>query len=131
MIRFAVFNNRGLRVAFNPQNVTTVLANGETCKVFTTETGDPMTVLASFDEAVATLEAAAAPPAPAPVVVEPSDLERAAKLMEILADGADDSDYRAVDEVAIDQAIGADGVHRSDSIAKLRALANRLRGVAR
>ena len=88
--------------------------------------GGVFVVRGSVDEVSAALEAAGAP-AVAPVVeVAPTDLERAAKVLDLLADSA--KDFSFVDGVAVDKAIGANGIEWTDSVEKASALAARLRG---
>lgn len=125
-MKFARLDNNGLRVAINPNNVTTVLDGVTSCKVFTTETSDPITISGSFDEVVGALESVDAPPVAPVVGPDPADLERAAKVLDLIADAAGDG----IDEVAIDQAIGANGIEWTDTMEKARALAARLRGRA-
>lgn len=129
-MKFARLDNNGLRVAINPNNVTTVLDGVTSCKVFTTETSDPITISGSFDEVVGALESVDAPPVAPVVGPDPADLERAAKVLDLIADAAGDGiDEVAIDQ-AIDQAIGANGIEWTDTMEKARALAARLRGRA-
>ena len=128
MIRFARFNNDGSRVALNPRNVTTVLANGSTCKVFTVEDVEPMTISGSFDEVVAALESVTAPPVAAAVGVAPTDLERASGVLDLLAMACEHYTWDDLDINTIDRAIGVNSPELHDTRDALRALAAKLRG---
>ena len=129
MIRFARFNNGGQRTAINPRSVTTVLANGSTCKVFTVETANAMDIIGSFDEVVAALESATAPPIAAAVEVAPTDLEMAAQVLEVVASEIDDDELEHL-AARVNNKIGTryDTTPRDGAICRLQALAAKLRG---
>lgn len=79
----------------------------------------------TVEEVSAALESATSPPVAAAVEVAPTDLERAAKVLDVIAACSGESTY---DEAAIDRAIGADGITWTDTMEKARALAAKLRG---
>jgi len=123
-------------VSINPARVVAVIAvltpNGRASEFSAIEVGDRVIeVVGSVAEVVAALEAATAPPAPAPVVVEPSDLERAAKVLDRLANAARDGGWDYLDVDQIDDAIEVSSSDWSDTADALIILADRLRGLAR
>ena len=131
MIRFALLSSAisTRRIAINPAAVTSVLEDvndSSACRVFTVESVEPVTVAGSFDEVVAALEAAGAP-AVAPVVeVAATDLERAAKVLDRLANAAIDGGWVYLDDDAI--GISSYNLDWEDTPNELYALAARLRG---
>ena len=126
-MRFSTFKCvNGDDVAINAAAVFSVARRDDrTVAVFGIGQGG-MDVVGSVAEVVAALEAAGAPDVAPVVEVEPMDLERAAKVLDLLADSA--KDFSFVDGVAVDKAIGANGIEWTDSVEKASALAARLRG---
>ena len=135
MIRFALLSSAisTRRIAINPAAVTSVLEDvndSSACRVFTVESVEPVTVAGSFDEVVAALEAAGAP-AVAPVVeVAPTDLERAADVLEELARAARTGSFDESKPCVsvIDRAVGVGSYEWDDTADALIGLAARLRG---
>jgi len=113
-MKFARFADEyAKRVAVNPANVRFVREpDNPRGPTYIELVNGRVAVMATFDEVVSRLEG----------VHDPADLERAAKVLDLIADG--------IDEVAIDQAIGANGIEWTDTMEKARALAARLRGRA-
>ena len=98
------------------------------CEIFLT--AGMLTIRGTVEEVSAALEAATAPPAPAPVVVEPSDLERAAGILDALSRLASHKHAR-LDWPTIDKPLGMRADPDWDETAgALTVLANRLRGLA-
>ena len=129
MIRFVRFHVDGMNIAIRPEHVTTITCDAETpdvCHVLTVESDQPVSVHALFDDVVAALESATATPVAA-VEVAPTDLERAAKILDLIADAAGVWPG-GVSGSAIDEALGANGMEWTDTMEKARALAAKLRG---
>lgn len=131
MTRFASFianqQDGQTPVSINPARVVAVIAvltpNGRASEFSAIEVGDRVIeVVGSVAEVVAALESATAPPIAAAVEVAPTDLERAARLLELFA-----RDHIAWEP--IDLALGLDPeVGWDDTRAALAALAAKLRG---
>ena len=123
-------------IAINPVHIHAVVAaigpNGRDRRASALLTSHAwIAVVGSVADVVAALEAATVPPAPAPVVVEPSDLERTAKVLDRLANAARDGGWDYLDVDQIDDAIEVSSSDWSDTADALIILADRLRGLAR
>lgn len=127
-------------IAINSAHIHAVVAavgpngrDGRASALLTSHASDEgIGVVGSVADVVAALEAATAPPAPAPVVVEPSDLEIAAKVLDEVARVALTGGVSFEPDVgAIDRALGLDSPKWDDTSDALTALANRLRRLAR
>jgi len=127
MIRFVRFTSviTGCHIAINPAAATSVLedlSKSGACKVFTTESGEPVTVAGSFDEVVAALETAGAPAVAPAVEVAPTDLEMAADLLDLFS-------RDSIVWAPIDRRLGLDDeAGWTETRSAMLALAARLRG---
>ena len=93
--------------------------------------GEIFTVLGTVEEVSAALESATAPPVAAAVEVAPTDLERAATIVDLLAEASEDEDgelWTCVGVRAVDAALGLGDCGFDDTSRALRALAAKLRG---
>ncbi len=127
-MKFACFADEyAERVAVNPANVRFVREpDNPKGPTYIELVNGRVAVMATFDEVVSVLQGVDAPPVAPVVGLDSADLERAAKVLDLIADAAGDG----IDDVAIDQAIGANGIEWTDTMEKARALATRLRGRA-
>lgn len=99
------------------------------CEVFTPY--GTFTIRGTVDEVSAALESATAPPVAAAVEVAPTDLERAATIVDLLAEASEDEDgelWTCVGVRAVDAALGLGDCGFDDTSRALRALAAKLRG---
>lgn len=94
------------------------------CEIFLTS--GMITIRGTVEEVSAALEAAAAPPEPE-TVIDPIDLDRAAKVLEILADAIANGDKYDVLAVKIDEVFGFRDPAWSATTGALSDLAARIR----
>ena len=123
-------------VKINPAHVVGIAspmgANGpllDRCEVLVS--GGMFHVVGTVDEVSAALESATAPPVAAAVEVAPTDLERAATIVDLLAEASEDEDgevWTCVGVGAVDAALGLGDSTFEDTSRALRALAAKLRG---
>ena len=136
MTRFASFiasqQDGQTPVRINPARVVAVIAvltpNGRASEFSAIEVGDrAIEVVGSVAEVVAALESATAPP----VEVAPTDLERAAIIVDLLAEASETEDgelWTCFGVRAVDAALGLGDCGFDDTSRALRALAAKLRG---
>ena len=135
MPKFAYLTDQhAARIAVNPAAVRFVREPASKRELVHIElTEGRVSVSTPFDEVMQILESVGEPPAAAPVVVQPTDLERAADVLDLLSmacehqrDAWDDLDI-----IAVDRAIGVNSPEIHDTRDALSALATKLRGLAR